>query len=282
MTPSQRKTFFRQFSKQYEKQIRISERVSYRIAQRIYLDAFIEGSKLYMSDRSFNALDLVDVLKFRQLYIDIYRDTGLRFAKWYRRMFEKVATKLSDPTYDLWDAIFTQYGETQAGRLVTTVNETMKESFLSKISRQFADPEFAALGAQQQAAILYSDKFWAKQSRWMALRVARTENNTAANLAIKEASLSLFPADQLMKVWDTSEDERVRDTHVIAGRQDPIGLNDWYNVGAVRMRWPNDPEAIGMSKEVARERINCRCRMVTFPKEEVFDDLYDQIALMNR
>jgi len=277
-----KKQFFKEFLKTYDKQIRISELDTYRKAKRIYLDSFIEGSKNYMQNQSFDGVELLDVLKFRALYIEIYRDTGMRFAKMYKRLFERTIEKQTDPIDDLWNAIFTQYGEDQAGRLVTTVNETMKESFLSKISKQFADPEFAALGAQQQANILYSENFWSKQSRWMALRVARTENNTAANLAIRDSSLTLFGADQLMKKWDTSGDERVRDSHRIVGMQEPIGFNEWFNVGGVRMRFPNDPQAVGFSGEIAKERINCRCRMVTFPKEQIFDDLYERIAAMNR
>ena len=266
------------FRRQYEKQIRIAERVSYRQARRIYLDAFIEGSKKYLENQSFQGMNLVDVIKFRNLYIDIYHDTGMRFAKWYTRLFQTVAKKQNTFEEDIWEMVFRRYGEDQAGRLVTTVNQTMQDQFLATIQRQFQDPTFASLGVPEQARILYSDGFWGKKARWMALRVARTENNTAANLAINEASLSLFGSNQMQKIWDTSEDERVRDTHRQAGSIGAIPFDGWFQVGSVRMRFPNDPQAQGIGKEVARERINCRCRMVTIPKEEIFEDLYTQVA----
>lgn len=269
------KKIWNEFSKAYEKEIKRSELVFYRKTKAIYLEAFKANARIYMQDKSFMNVRIVEAVEFTNLYKEMYTITGMRFAKWYRKIFQKIATKQQDDDA-LLRAIFASYGESQAGRLVSTVEQTMKDRFISVIQEQFNDPEFVKLGVEEQARILNQNKFWDKTARWMALRVARTENNTAANLAIEQSSLTMFSPEEMNKVWQTSRDERVRDAHARLEGQS-IPFKESFNVGGVMMKRPNDPEAQGDPKQVASQRINCRCRLITVPKEEVFEDAYDQL-----
>lgn len=271
------KRFERLFRLGYEKQIRIAERKAYTEARKVYLSAFKEATEQFLTNQNYENLSLVDAVQFTNLFESIYVDVGLRFAKWWRRTFDLFATKNQNPDFDLWQMAFAQYGREQAGRLVVTVQETMRNQFISQISREFQDPNFMALGADEQAKILNSKNYWNRKSRWMALRVARTESNAAANLGIEKGSLSLFKADEMVKKWDTSGDERVRDTHRAVGSAKPIPMDGYFQVGSVRMLRPSDPQAIGDSKSVASEVINCRCRMITIPKPDVLDNYFEDV-----
>jgi hypothetical protein len=78
------------------------------------------------------------------------------------------------------------------------------------------------------------------------LRVAKTEVNTASNIAINE---SADAAGKTIKVWISQRDDRVRESHQeIDGEERPMG--DIYSNNCY---YPGDPAG------PAREVINCRC-----------------------
>lgn len=269
------KKFLSQYSKAYEKQIKASERIFYYRLRKIYLNAFKSSVEQYFQYLDYSRVNIIDTIQFTKTYVEIYSETGMRFAKWYKRIFEKMLSKQGGED-ELLRAIFARYGENQAGKLVVTIEDTLRERFLAVMKEQFADPTFQALGAQEQADVLMKDRFWSKTARWMALRVSRTENNAAANLAIEESSLTLFSKEEMTKQWQTSADDRVRPTHAaLEGKQ--IEFDQYFQVGNVQMKRPNDPDAIGDSKSVASERINCRCRLITVPKESVIEDAFENL-----
>lgn len=65
------------------------------------------------------------------------------------------------------------------------------------------------------------------------------------------------------KIWIRVHDNRTRDTHIAAAevyaRGKGIDVNDLFAVGAVKMRYPGDPNAQPSGKPAAKEIINCRC-----------------------
>lgn len=264
------------FSRGYDKQIRATERKNYAKARKIYQSGFKEATEQYLRHGSIDGVTILESVQFFNLFESIYTDTGFRFAKWWSRNFEAFTKKLEKPSYEtIWEAYFAQYGRTQAGLKVSTVQDTMKKVFRTKMTRLFQDPTFQSLGADEKARKLRGQRFWAKETSYLAKRVARTESNAAANIGIEQGALSLFNEDQLSKRWMTAGDERVRGTHYSAGRQDAISFDSYFQVGNVRMKRPGDPEAIGSGKDVAKEVINCRCRLETIPKvEEIEEDVF--------
>jgi hypothetical protein len=56
----------------------------------------------------------------------------------------------------------------------------------------------------------------------------------------------------VLKEWVSSRDEKVRDTHKILDREDPIPVNDDFNVDGYSGAAP-------ASFNVAAMDINCRC-----------------------
>lgn len=263
----------------YEKRIRAAERKNYLKTRKIYQSAFQSATEQYLATGLIDRITLLESVQFERLFVDMYSDTGLSFAKWWSKYFKFFSKKLDKPSFDtIWEAYFAQYGRAQAGLKVTSVQDTMRKVFRVRMLRLFQDPEFQALGAEAKARKLRGQRFWAKETRYLSLRVARTESNAAANLGIEQGALSLFNENQLSKRWMTAGDEKVRDTHFQVGKQDAIPFDGYFQVGNVRMKRPGDPEAIGDGKSVAKEVINCRCRLETIPKpENIEDDVFQRI-----
>ena len=133
------------------------------------------------------------------------------------------------------------------------------------------DPEFIVLGASEKARILRRDGYWKKEASWMAKRVARTESNSAANYALEQSAKSMFPTTPLLKRWITSIDGRERDTHRAANGQ-TRKEDEFFDVGGVKLKRPGASNtAIGDSKAIASEVINCRCRVEIFPDPEAIE-----------
>jgi hypothetical protein len=94
-------------------------------------------------------------------------------------------------------------------------------------------------------------------ARKRAVTIARTESLTAASIGADEAAKAT--GLQLDKVWQSSEDARVRPTHAAADGQ-RVDMNALFDVGGAQMRFPRDPN--GPAKEV----INCRCVVLYEPR----------------
>jgi hypothetical protein len=101
-----------------------------------------------------------------------------------------------------------------------------------------------------------------------ARRIARTTSTDVLNEATLQRGITSQEqsGDQLIKVWLSSRDERVRPTHVAAhGQTQP--LHEPFTVGASRLQRPGDPN--GAPGEV----IQCRCSISVLTREE-----HEQIA----
>ena len=260
------------FNNSYERQIRIAERQTYRKAYKVYIDSFKEATEQVINGALPETVNILDAVQFRNLFIDIYTDQGMRFAKWWQKLFMSIATKNDNPDLTIWQMALAQYGEERAGKMVATVQDSLFEQFVSQMKKMYQDPEFQELGAEAQARELRKQSFWAKKARFMALRVARTESNAAANLGIEQSSLSMFNANEMEKRWITARDEKVRDTHRQAEAQGAIPFESSFSVGGTQMKRPGDPA--GGASEV----INCRCRIITLPKADTLDNLFDELT----
>ncbi|MDR2790229.1 MAG: phage head morphogenesis protein [Campylobacteraceae bacterium] len=92
--------------------------------------------------------------------------------------------------------------------------------------------------------------------------IARTETHQASNTAnmqlMKEMANEL--GIEMVKEWVSPHDERVRKTHENANGQQ-VGMNEKFIVGGEELDYPGDPN--GSAENV----INCRCAVVSVPKE---------------
>ena len=271
--PSQRQ-ILNAFNRAYEKQLRKAERVSYRQAYKVYKEAFKQASQQYANNVDPRNISLVDTIAYRNLFIDIYKKQGTRFAKWWRELFVKVATKADNPEYDLWQMAFAQYGETRAGEMVTTVQESMKRQFESQLRKEMQDPEFMDMGNEERAQRLLKSGYWNKSTRWMAERVARTETGIAASLGQQRSSLSMFKEQEMEKRWITARDEKVRPDHVaMDGKQQDFDKNWILPDGTEMIR----PRITAGGMNAPQQVINCRCAQVDIPKPQVLDNLFDEL-----
>jgi hypothetical protein len=176
----------------------------------------------------------------------LYSDIGLQFAKWYARNFDKYIEKGVNPNQyvDQWQNSFASYGSAVGAQRVTLVSGTAKKTLVKITQQLLTDIDFQKLGIIEKGR---------------AERLVRTEATNAANFATTESAKTIFPAEQLMKEWIASFDDRTRTTHAeVDGNE--VSANDTFMVGGAQMMFPGDPSA------PASEVINCRCSVAYFPK----------------
>lgn len=113
------------------------------------------------------------------------------------------------------------------------------------------------LGVQDEDAL--------KGVAYRSERIIRTELQRVFNIstdAQQQATAQQIPG--LLKRWVATGDSRTRDTHLNAHlryKDNPIPVDEAYQVGSVKMMYPLDPSA------PARETIGCRCRSATIIPE---------------
>jgi hypothetical protein len=96
--------------------------------------------------------------------------------------------------------------------------------------------------------------------RYRAETIARTETIPALNRAQKESTQQAIQsgqlnADQVKKVWVSTNDSRTRDTHASMDRQE-VGINELFtSPSGAHLEYPGDANA------PASEVIKCRCKM---------------------
>lgn len=258
------------FGRAYERKIKIEERKNFKTARDIYERGFKEATDIYLLSGNLNQVEVIpaptlfNLALFTELFNKIYVGTGLSFAQWYERNYQKIIKK-NEGFDDIWEQAFITQAARSSGERVTSIQGTAKKAFLANIRNKLSEPEFANLGIYEKSKILKGRGYWKKETSFLAKRIARTESNSAANYALTVSAESLFPDVPLLKRWITAGDERVRHTHVAANGQ-TAQEDGYFNVGGVRLKYPSDMNtAIGGSKQVASEVINCRCRVEVFP-----------------
>ena len=251
----------------FRKQIILAEKKNYPIAYNYYLREFEKASKMFIenpivNNQNFNVL--FSEIETKKMYSEMYKQTGLRFAKWYANIFEKLAKK------QLSTSVIEQNMERYATekenylalvREVSAVSGVAKLTLKKVLAELVADETFMSLGEEERVReIMKRLKF---KARWMARRIVRTETTASANFGIQLSASDIYGDDNLVKEWIAFDGPRTRDTHRAASSEysnNPIPMNEPYSVGRSKMMFPSDTSLGAKAKEV----VNCRCVSIPF------------------
>jgi uncharacterized protein with gpF-like domain len=195
---------------------------------------------LQASAEIFHELKKILKEKVDSIYVDIFETTGEHRAgalnmdvqfkvqreevqKWLGERLDKFSDSVEGTTFDEIDAI---------------LREGFKEGIpVNEMAKQL------------------SEKF-ASFEQYRAPLIARTETAAASNFADLEYVKQVGLEDSVKKIWLTAQDEKVRDSHVQAGKDyvDGIAIDENFNVGGDEMDAPGNGSDAG-------ENINCRCAL---------------------
>jgi hypothetical protein len=253
-----RETWRKEFSQQLDN----GEKAEVARFKRYYNEQYktaIDGFLLDNNPRGGN--NLFKSSELENLYIGLYSNIGLRFAKWYAKSFDRLISKRQDVSGfdDVWSEGFAEAGRKVAGQRIVLLQGTAKAEVIKNLQRFMQDPEFMALGAEQRGRILRSR--FNKLSKYQAERIVRTEATYAANLGAERSALDMFGSDGLQKEWLTSIDGRERASHRSTNGQ-VVDMDKPFNVGGELLMMPGDPR--GRAANV----INCRCAVAHLPKPD--------------
>lgn len=248
--------------KEFSQQLDIGEKAEVARFKRYYNEQYktaIDGFLLDNNPRGGN--NLFKSRELENLYIQLYSNIGLRFAKWYAKSFDRLISKRQDVSGfdDVWSEGFAEAGRKVAGQRIVLLQGTAKAEVIKNLQRFMQDPEFMALGAAERGRILRSR--FNKLSAYQAERIVRTEATYAANLGAERSALDVFGSDGLQKEWLTSIDGRERASHRSTNGQ-VVDMDKPFNVGGELLMMPGDPR--GRAANV----INCRCAVAHLPKPD--------------
>lgn len=196
-----------------------------------------------------------------ELYIELYQEIGMRFAKWYANNFQKYIQKgIADQYSDIWNEKFAYIGVQVAGERITSISGNRRKEFNRILKRYMADEQFQSMNEDQAGRILR--KRFSGLSVSNAKRIVRTESVNAANYATNQSAIDVFGKNNLQKEWIATIDNRVRIEHIEANGQ-VVEMSENFMVGGEQLRYPGD------SSGSAWNVINCRCTNAPFPKDVV-------------
>ncbi len=255
----------------FSDRLNLNERKQSKKWKRYLLKEYNKGTESYLatnSEREFS--NLFKVRDIETLYMDLYEEVGVDFAKWYARSFDKFIEKNSG-NESTWRTTFSRIGQTEAGDKIILVQGTALKELKRNIGNLFKDPEFQSLGRKQQGRILQNR--FRGITEYQAQRIVRTEATSAANEGIMQSASDIFPKSSLVKEWVSSQDGRTRaftrgdqsDHLNMNGKV--VGFNETFAVPelsrVVQMKKPADFRS-GAS---AHNIVNCRCSIAVYPKE---------------
>ncbi len=258
-----KKNFVEDWQRAYERERDKTEKRNISRVRRFYNREYAKGIDQFINNN--NNIQLLGLFKandLSEIYNEVYVDTGLHFANWYARNFDKFATKGINPTqYQTeWQRKFAANAAAVAATNTPLVQGTARKTLIQVTTKLLRDPDFMRLGASEQARILR--KQFDGYSRYQAERFVRTETTNISNQAVKESALTVYDEDQLLKRWSVTLDGRERDAHRAMAGSDPIPFNEDFIVGGEPMDKPGD-----RSRASAKNTVNCRCTVVYIPKE---------------
>ena len=212
------------------------------------VDLFLQSGQITGFDGLFLDRDITE------LYENLFASVGTQIAIWYQDNFEKYIQK-NQPAVN-WRETFGAFGRRFAADKVTLVSGNRKKELQAVLKRLMSDPDFQALNERQAQRIFRSQ--FTGYSRMQAMRLVRTESITAANYAATQTANDLFGSEGYEKEWLTALDGRERPAHREADGQ-RVGADQPFVVGGEYLKFPGDPSAS------AKNRINCRCTVLTMP-----------------
>jgi hypothetical protein len=188
----------------------------------------------------------------RLMMIDLYKNVGSSFAKDAYRKLKVVKTEAED-LEDAWLSEMENYAKTTATKKIISITGQSKEQAKKIIREVIKRSTDEGWGADVVAREIKKQliQIGYELNTWRALRIARTEVMTASNTGAITGARSLNMP--MVKYWIATYDTRTRDTHLNIENQNPIDIDEDFQVGDYRMEAPGDPR--GGPEEI----INCRC-----------------------
>ncbi len=247
---------------EYDRQRIIAERRNINSLKNFYFNEYNKAINIVINGGSVNNNQIFQEASLMLMLIEMYKDIGLHFAKWYLRYFERNIKKQTDLQFwsEKWIEDFRNYGYQYAARNIKLIQGTALDTFKRIVRRLFSDPEFAQMGTGEMGRVL-RNKF--KQiSKYQAERIVRTETTTVSNYATYKSALTMYDENQMDKRWITSLDGRERAWHREANNQQ-VDAKAKFEVGGELL----DRAGLGSGKN----RINCRCAVVYVPKNNLLD-----------
>ena len=162
-------------------------------------------------------------------------------------------TKLAERLYNIRGVQrpeLLSHAKMHGGQRIQNVTQTTKDN----IARIVADGIEAGIGREKMADEILQE--YEIQSRSRARLIARQETITSLETGHYDM---MRTSGARTKTWRHRPQKNPRQNHVrLEGTTIPI--DEWFNLGnGVKMRFPCDPDAIGDSKAVAAETIECGC-----------------------
>lgn len=257
--------FFEEYSEAYQNNFDIAESKEIRNISRYLNREYLKGVEEYQRSGKVSGWDsYFKPDEIAVLYSILYMNIGVRFSKLYFNFFSQAyTTNINQNQYSiLWRDYFRDTGKRIASFKGKGVSQTQQKELTRVIQRLHRNPEFQVMNEREANKILRRQVKDLSITR--AKTIVRTEANAAANIASEKTALDMFGKDSLKKWWITSSDERVRDSHVLAGlqysRSRAIGFDDAFSVGGEYMMRPS-------SGSIAANNINCRCEAIFEPNK---------------
>lgn len=187
--------------------------------------------------------------------IALYQKVGADYAKDAFEKFKPV--EKDDGISRMWMEQMRAYVQTEAGERLTWITHTTEENFKRIVRNVTQEAKEKGWGVEQAGREIRKQIGFT--NRYRAVRIARTEINTASNrgsyMGAKSTGL------EMDMIWMTSKKPNIRDSHkVMEGVT--VGIDEEFNVpiyegdvitGHELMKHPCD------AKATAGNRINCRC-----------------------
>ena len=199
---------------------------------------------------------LIHERRMTDILTRLYKDSFKRFGRRLLNSIVKHAggheTKKDVPETPQFDLARQIWIRTNAALQVTAIAGTTEKQALGIIRQALDDSVAGGLSEIQSGRLIQAriNEAGGTLSRLRGRMISRTESHSSSNASTQMAARSTrLP---LKKEW-IAGGARVRDTHIIAGQQDPVAIDQPFIVGNNLLMQPGDPSGD------AEEIINCRC-----------------------
>jgi len=246
---------------EFEDQLEKGENIEISRWRSWYKSNYSLGISIFQATGQTNAFNgLFKLVDIRELYKTLYQKLGMRFASFSVNRFQNAfPNPFNVSGYDdVWRQYFADVGLKVSEARGGLVQGSAKKQLENTLKRLLKDVEFQALNEREAGRILQA-KFDG-YADWQARRVVRTESINAANNAIWRTNNDMYGADNLMKEWIATRDNRTRDAHIEANGK-TAEWNETFYVGGENLMHPG-------SGVKAENNINCRCRIVAIHKND--------------